>query len=187
VRIGIVFALALLATGCGGGAPAVQPGPTTASSVKKPARHYCSAPSRGFRACTAFGVPFGEQSRIEGRVDGRWAVVLTPREAPHPNHGWWRRVIASPNRANVLAQWSGECEIQTTYLVSPSTGELWSIFSGEASSAIGWTRQGRARVLLLAPIYGTDRRVRFKAGVYRIDPGTHAISLERSVGAAHGC
>src|SRR6187551_3237605 len=104
----------------------------------------CTHPSRGFRACTAFSGR-GERSRIEGKRGARWDVLFGNDTAPHGGRGWWRRVIASPDRRVLLAQWSGECELQLTYLVILRDRTMRPILDGLPSTAVGWGHDRRAR------------------------------------------
>ena len=95
--------------------------------------------------------------------------------------------MGSPDRATVLAQWSGECEIQSTYLVTAATGNARPILGAEETYAVGWSSAGDARVRLPRPIYGTDGSIRFRAGIYLVNRETLAVRLERSVRARSGC
>jgi len=87
----------------------------------------------------------------------------------------------------VLAQWSGECEVQTTYLVSLADHRGRPIFARHTSGALGWSADGRARVVLVEPVYGTRTEVRYRPGMYLVDPVTMAVQLERPLAGGHGC
>jgi hypothetical protein len=179
LAIAAVVALA----GCGGGPTLVEHAPRTQTVESHLQR--CTHVSRGYRACTTFGFPVrGERSWIQVRDGGRWRSIVEP---PKVRHGWWRRIVTSPDRETLLAQWSGECEIQSTYLVSSENGQERPIFRGNSSTAAGWARDGRARIRLPAPVYGTDRSVRFQAGIYLVDPKTLEVSLERPIARRPGC
>jgi len=52
----------------------------------------------------------------------------------------------------LLTQWSGECEDQSTYLVSTFGAKMRPIFPANMSTAVGWSNDARARVLLPSPI-----------------------------------
>jgi hypothetical protein len=136
-----ILGLALvIAAGCGG--------PTTQSLARPIDKHLrrCTPASGGFRACTTFGFPIrGERSWIQQRHGATWEIFMGP---PKARHGWWRRVVASADGGTLLAQWSGECEIQSTYLVSTESGKERPIFRGASSTAAGWSEDGRARVHL---------------------------------------
>ncbi len=178
----LVLAIAL--TGCGAGQkPGTHAVQTGKAQAPHAARLRCTSVSLGFRACTAFGLS-DERSRIQRRHGASWEIVAGPADG---RHGWWRRIVASPDRKTLLAQWSGECEIQSSYLVSTETGKARPIFRGRESTAAGWSRDGRARVRLPASLYGADKKIRFQAGIYLVDPKTLAISLERSIPQRHGC
>jgi hypothetical protein len=140
----------------------------------------CTHPSRGFRACTAFSGR-GERSRIEGRRGSRWVVLFDGNTAPKRGHGWWRRVIASPDRQTLLGQWSGECEIQSTYIVTLVDRTMRPTLEGLPSAAVGWGVDGRARVRLEAEFWATKAQRIVKAGIYRVNPANMAYVLERRV------
>jgi hypothetical protein len=168
-------------TGCGADRQTGEA--ANAQTTTSASTHRCTHVRRGFRACTAFGVT-GARSRIE-RGDGvDWTIVTG--SAPG-RHGWWRRIVASPDRRQLLAQWSGECEIQSTYLVSTGSGRARAILRGNPSTALGWSKDGRARVRAQTPVYGSDGKVRYRAGVYLVDPVTLAVRLERSSSRKPGC
>ena len=144
----------------------------------------CTHVSGGFRACTTFFEQQNEKSAIYRRVGGSWVEAAGP---PRGRHGWWRRVVAAGNRRTLLAQWSGECEIQTTYLVSVADGTARSILEGLPSTAVGWASDGRARVRLPADLWGMKAKRIFRAGIYRVDPVTLAVTLERAIPTGPAC
>jgi hypothetical protein len=176
----LAVAVVAAVAGCSGGPAAVQHLP----QAKKAERPRCTHVSGAFRACTVFGLLRGERSSIQRRVGARWKPFAAP---PRVRHGWWRKIVASPDGRTLLAQWSGECEIQSTYLVSTVNGKDRPIFQGNSSTAAGWSRDGRARVRLPAPVYGTDKSIRFQAGTYLVEPETMAVSLERPIARRPGC
>jgi hypothetical protein len=176
-------ALVIAVTGCGG-APKLAGQAATKEPIVKPLRR-CTHTSSGFRACTAFGFPVGgERSSIQRRDGTEWKILVGP---PKARHGWWRRIVASADGRSLLAQWSGECEIQSTYLVATASGKERPIFRGNSSTAIGWSEPGRARVRLPAPLYGTDKSILFQSGIYLVDSETMAVSLERPSAKRPGC
>jgi hypothetical protein len=179
----LAVAVAILATGCGGGRQLAQQAPREKQVDKLLYR--CTHASGGFRACTTFGFPVrGERSSIQHREGVRWKLFAAP---PKVRYGWWRRIVVSPDRRMLLAQWSGECEIQSTYLVSTENRQERPIFRGTTSTALGWSEDSRARVRLPAPVYGTDKRIRFRAGNYLVDPKTMAVTRERPIARRPGC
>jgi hypothetical protein len=178
----LAVAVTAILTGCGGGPKAVERAPQAKKVIKH--LHKCAHVSDGYRACTTFGLPRGERSWIQQREGARWKNVLDP---PPARSGWWRRVVTSPDRQTLLGQWSGECEIQSTYLVSAGTWKVRPIFRPSASTAVGWSEDGRARVWLSEPVYGTDKRIRFRPGIYLVEPETMAISRQRSIARRPGC
>jgi hypothetical protein len=181
--------LVILAVGCGGrqeshkpAMPAVQA--TCVEGINcggtpKTYRH-CTSVSRGFQACTTYPPNGRERSRIERRTDSGWVTVVRPRDVPIS--GWWRRVIASPDRKTLLGQWSGDCETQTTYIIRVG-GRPRPIFSRAESFAVGWSDHGRARVLVTTT--DPDPRGDVRPGIYSVDPRTLAHTLERPAQGPH--
>jgi hypothetical protein len=177
----LAVGVAVVLTGCGGGPKTVERAPQAKKVVKHP--HKCTHVSGGYRACSTF-LSRGERSWIQQQEGARWRNVLDP---PPVRNGWWRRIVTSPDRQTLLSQWSGECEIQSTYLVSTETWKVRAIFRRSSSTALGWAEDGRARVRLSAPVYGADKRIRFRPGIYLVEPETMAISRERSIAQRPGC
>lgn len=178
----LAVGVAAVLAGCGGGPKAVERAPQ-AKKVDKHL-HKCTHASGGYRACTTFGLPRGERSWIEQREGARWKNVLDP---PSVRYGWWRRIVTSPDRQMLLGQWSGECEIQSTYLVSTETWKVRPIFRRSSSTAVGWAADGRARVRVPAPVIASGKTIRFRPGIYLVEPETMAISRERSIAERPGC
>jgi hypothetical protein len=176
VRIAVLLGALLVAAGCGGGSD-----DSSAHAAKAPFAR-CTHASGGFRACTVFSAP-GERSALYRSSGSGWVVVRgrLPGKA-----GWWRRVIASPDGLTLLAQWSGECELQSTYLVSPDQGGVRPVFAGHPSEALGWTRAGLARVQLAEPIWH-GKTLLYRTGAYLVDPRTMTVRLARSTPAMSGC
>ena len=178
----LAVAVAAVLTGCGGGPKAVERGPQAKKVVEH--LHRCTHVSGAYRACTIFGLPRGERSWIQQREGTRWKTKFDPSLV---RRGWWRRIVTSPDRQTLLGQWSGECEIQSTYLVSTQTWKARPIFRRSSSTAVGWAADGRARVRLSEPVYGMAKRIRFRPGIYLIEPETMVISRERSIAERPGC
>lgn len=176
MRVVVLLGALLVAAGC-------------ASETDAPRVHAAKAPfarcthaSGGFRACTVFSAP-GERSAIYGYAGSGWVVV---RGRLPGTAGWWQRVVASPDRRTLLAQWSGECELQSTYLVSPADGGVRPVFAAHASEALGWTRAGLARVRLAEQVW-RGKAVLHRPGIYLVDARTMTVRLERSLPAKPGC
>ena len=91
--------------------------------------------------------------------------------------------MGSRDRQVVLAQWSGECEKQTTYIVDHD--RVRPIFSQAESYALGWAGDGRARVRV--PMSWDDARGALVAGTYLVDPRTLAHTLERRTPRRAAC
>lgn len=83
--------------------------------------------------------------------------------------GHWRWIAPAPDGANVLAQWSGECEAPSTWLVDPTDGAIGPVLSGRPhASTIGlaWLPDGRAVVQVLPEGCGLASE---PPGVYAVD------------------
>jgi hypothetical protein len=102
--------------------------------------------------------------------------------------GFWvpEHVLRSPDGRWVLAQWSGESESQTAYLISIADRKVPAIFGASESTAHGWTKNGRARVRLDHSIFGKSR-VRVRAGMYDVDPVTLKRTLETRLPSGPHC
>lgn len=179
-------AVALLAAGCGGSSDSQSTSDGAATQQGKVIGRSCTAASGGFRACTVFHRG-GEVTRIERRAGSGWSVLLAPGRAPYPGHGWWRRVFADPHGQTLLAEWSGECEIPFTYLITTHTPTLRQVFRPQPADALGWTSDGLARVKLLQPLPATKTRARLSSGIYRVTPRGSVARLERRLPPSRGC
>jgi hypothetical protein len=155
------------------------PGVNCAADRFRPFRK-CTHASRGFRACTAFSGS-AERSRIEGKRGSRWVVLFDENTAPRGRHGWWRRVIASPDGLRLLGQWLGECEIQLTYIVTLSDRTMRPVLDGLPSTAVGWSPGGGARVRAPSEGWAVKAKRIVKAGIYRVNPANMAFALERRI------
>ena len=119
--------------------------------------------------------------KIVGAPPGEWDARMK-----RPG-GFWvsDRVFVSPDGRTLLAQWSGLCETQSTYLISIQGGKPRAVFKSE-SYARGWSKDGRARVFLaehgvLKGEYG------YKPGLYLVNPKTMKRTLVRPAKTRHGC
>jgi hypothetical protein len=184
----LVVPFAVVVVGCGGH-PETKPAEITTTCIEGincggAAKAYrdCTRVSRGFRACTTYPANGSERSRIERHATSGWVTVVRPHDVAA--NGWWRRVIASPDRATVLGQWSGDCEIQTTYIIRVRHRPR-PVFLHAESFAVGWSDDGQARVLVTAA--DQDPRGDVRPGIYRVDPRTLAHTLERPRGEGPHC
>jgi hypothetical protein len=196
MRWALVVGAAFVAVGCGGREPTANKKvraeiakvqTTCVEGVNCGGGHFrpfrkCTHVSRGFRACTTFFVT-NKRSTIYRRVGRDWVRVRGPLSH---RAGWWRRVLPAPDRRTLLAQWSGECEVQSTYAVSVSDGKAAALFAGRSSGALGWTRDGLGRVRLTDEIWRGKTRL-LGAGIYLVDPVTLAVRRERAEPAHPGC
>jgi hypothetical protein len=185
-RVALV-ALVLLAAGCGGSTVAQSNSQTTATQLGKVIETRCSPVSGGFRACTVFHRSGGEMSRIEHRDGSRWSVLLAADRAPYPLHGWWRRVLVDPHGEMLLAEWSGECEVPFTYLITTDTAVLHQVFRAQPVTSLGWTNDGLARVKLWKPIQGSKTHIARPSGIYLVTPKGQVLGLERRAPPSLGC
>jgi hypothetical protein len=81
----------------------------------------------------------------------------------------------------LLAQWSGECELQLTYAVTLRDRTMRPILDGLPSTAVGWGPDGRVRVRTQSGGWAIKARRIVKAGIYRVNPSNMAFVLERRV------
>ena len=95
--------------------------------------------------------------------------------------GHWRFALLSPSGDRILAQWSGECEVPTAFILTLQSGPPEPITGAGSdvteSFALGWTRGGRAIAVLPYGSCGTGVTV---PGVYAFD-GSGAASLITTV------
>lgn len=177
-----VLIAAVVAAGCGASSNEVGSAPRIAVTQRT-----CEWEANGFRTCASFG-DRQMHSTIERRSSSGWRVVTgplprRPGSAPFAD-GFWRYALVSPDGRTLLAQWSRECESPSAFFV-PTGGGLPRAVTGERdwakapeSSAIGWTSEGRARVLLHGPACGLGAQ---RPGVYLIDPERGSVTLERAL------
>lgn len=180
-RLAPIVLLAVALAGCGGadepaGAPPPKPTPVgKCKSIESPLFRLCGQPTMKMRAVA---------STIQRRDGSGWRRLAGPPAHSIVDgipHGYWRDAYLAPDRHVLLAQWSGECEIPIAFFVDAESGELRPV-TGEAdwreapeSIALGWSRDGRARVRLLKGACGSGFD---KPGVYLIDPATAALRPE---------
>ena len=114
-----------------------------------------------------------EVAQAIDREPGAPGLAPPPDPAGGVLSGHWRYAIGGPS-GNVLAQWSGECEIPTAYWIDvvgrfrTVTGEEDPADAPE-SIALGWTPRGEALVLLPS---GGCGRAAVEPGIYRyVAPG----------------
>ena len=80
-------------------------------------------------------------------------LPLPPHPAGTEMSGLWAYALRSPDGKEVLAQWSGECEVPTAFLIvhgvpRPVTGEPNLSATPPNSVALGWSARGDALVYL---------------------------------------
>jgi hypothetical protein len=118
-------------------------------------------------------------SKAERPADGKpkrgdsYSIVLDP---VGPN-GHWVKLLLSLDGRTWLAQWSGECEVQTTYFI-PARGGKARPVTGDASDesiALGWALHNRARILVPRPACGSQFR---RPGIYLVDRHGHATFVK---------
>src|SRR4051812_12832541 len=113
------------------------------------------------------------------------APARAPAVGEPAGEGHWLKLLLSPDGRTYLGDWSGECEIRTAYFVGAHGGKprpITNYARGSAESiALGWV-EGRARVRL--PSGQPPSR---RPGVYRVDPQTMKMTLERALPWRPGC
>jgi hypothetical protein len=93
-----------------------------------------------------------------------------PRHPPQLPGGNWEYGILSPNGQQLLAQWTGECEVPQPYLVNVGTGAIEPIGNVRALQApegyaLGWTPAGVPVVDFPTAACGSGAK---SAGVYLV-------------------
>jgi hypothetical protein len=89
---------------------------------------------------------------IERLISGRRRLIVGPPVRRGPDgqiHGHWVYASVSPDTHQLLAQWSGECEVPTAFLVQGRKARPFgsATYAGAPESdALGWLRDGRAVV-----------------------------------------
>lgn len=79
-------------------------------------------------------------------------LPLPPHPAGFDLTGFWAYALPSPDGRDLLAQWSGECEVPIAFFVvdgmpRPVTGER-RFWQSPNSRSLGWSAQGEALVFL---------------------------------------
>jgi hypothetical protein len=194
MRPGVVLLLlGVLTVGCGsstaGGAKGL--GVTASHQLRCQATtardtFACGYPLQESRQSSIWIGSAGRRLRVTGPARVALAgIPAQPIKNARPA-GFWvhERIFVSPDGRTLLAQWSGECEGQSTYLVATSGGRPRSIFISE-SSALGWSKDGRARVFLAEPGFGSERG--YRPGKYLVDPQTMKRTLVQPARSRLGC
>lgn len=154
----------------------------------------CRLADRRYRAVALCGPHPEKPNHIDvQQADGTWRTILRhPPTSPGVTPlGSWVEAATSPDGEWVVATWSAECEVPMAFLVRVDGTDLhtvtgqygldWRVASPESASS-GWTRDGRAIVVLPAGACGggTD-----PAGVYLVDPKGGAPELLYEVDAPY--
>ena len=174
--------IALLAAGCGTAQHVATPGTT------RQAERLCSAAkARGFRTCWSGG-PVAKPT-IERRTASGWRVIARSLAPPEPS-AQWGEVLLSPDGRTLLAEWRYPCDSAAAVFL-PAGGGKPRLVTGErdwrkapVSRALGWTRDGKARVRL----YTSWRRWRIstrRPRVFLFDPQVPARDARPA--AQSGC
>ena len=119
--------------------------------------------------------------RAKPQVRGdSYTIVLKPAGPL----GHWGKLFLSPDNKTWLAQWSGECEVQTAYFIPARGGKLRPVtgHASDESIALGWASHNRARILVPRAACGSQFR---RPGVYLVDRQGHA-SFVKAVKARPG-
>ena len=169
-RRALALAVVVALAGCGGDEQAEPP--TTVSTV--PSGSSCEP--IGSHAAVAYELCWKPNARQHGTFvaveDGEGTVVPvgTPfRPSGQPLIGHWRKAMLSPDGRWFLLQWSAECEVPFTFVVSssggeprPSFGRMRRWWDGRPSTAVGWDDAKTALVETYSDCGGrhSPRRVR---------------------------
>lgn len=183
----LVIAVAFAVAGCGARKEAAAPSQRTTTAY--PATRTCTPAGQGFRGPdfrTCWGPSVtSPHPTIERRTESGWEVVTGPMK-PSAMDAQWGGVWLSPDRRMLLAEWQYPCDSAAVVFVSARNGTP-RLVTGEndwrkapIARALGWTREGKARVQLFTPWRG------HKLGVYLFDPGAPARRNPRSA-APTGC
>ena len=87
----------------------------------------------------------------------------------------------------LLAEWSGECEVPFTYLITTDSPGLRQVFPSQQATPVGWTSDGSARVKLWMPIHSSKSHTGRPAGIYIVTPKGQVVRRERRVRPSLGC
>jgi hypothetical protein len=149
------LALVVLAAGCGGTQHVVS------SSAPVRLLRTCTRATPAFRTCL---VGRKQHPTIERLTASGWVVVTGPLKHADPD-AEWGELWLSPDNQTLLAEWLFPCDSAVAVFV-PVRGGTPRVVTGQLdwrkapiSRALGWTRDGKARV-----------RVFGKRGVQVIDP-----------------
>jgi hypothetical protein len=169
-RLSLV-ALTLAVVGCGTTEEAAPP-------AKKPNRTCAASSVPGFRTCQH--LPFPTQPTIERRTSSGWKVVARPLSPTEPS-AEWSSLSLSPDGRTLLVEWAYPCDSAAVVFV-PVAGGRARVATGErdwrkapSARALGWTRDGKARIRAYTSWRGRPR------GVYLIDPAAPTPSGKPSV------
>ena len=135
----------------------------------------------------------GSASRPPDRIDvadsGEVRTLLQSPSSgtPAASRGHWRSALLSPDGRRVLAQWSGECEIPTAFIVEiatgasrPVTGERDERAAGTPNSiGLAWADDHTALVVLPGGACGLGTQ---PPGLYAVAVGQPPRLLHRTRG-----
>ena len=104
-----------------------------------------------------------------GPVDEGPVPAWLEKVKPTGGIGHWRRAVASPDGATLLAQYSAECEVPLAYFVDVATREVTPVSpAAQESVAVAWNDDGRAGVFFPGGGCGTGNE----------RPGLYLVSLD---------
>lgn len=113
-----------------------------------------------------------QRSRIM-QVAPNGESTLVAEAPPGAGGGHWRWAVPSPDGRWLLAQWSGECEIPSAWLVALQGGRLHSVDGASTledaamSTGVSWASDGTAVVQFHGEGCGQSSE---RPGVYRVEP-----------------
>ena len=96
-----------------------------------------------------------DMRRSDPREPGESPRTIVGRPPGEPPTGHWEHAYLSPDHATLLAQWFGECDMPTAFVV-PAAGGTPVPAAAPGSLALGWTADGRSVVQANRPACGDE-------------------------------
>ena len=140
----------------------------------------------GIRYLVCDGPRDGDAAIVRIDAAGRRRVLVgaVPGPPDGKRTGRWRWVLVSPGGGRLMAQWSGECEVPSTFLLSTSGAGLRRPEGGKlehdvTTHGLGWTPRGDAVVQYDDAACGTGIP---RPGVYLVTEGSRSRLVVANTG-----